>query len=161
MAEPTLQEKIKSRQEHVRQWMLADRVENPLFQHLASVNGSGQYMEKRWYSFGQVALHDNGSMLGVDGQWAEMRREMNDWPSLLWVAQLKNSATFAQAEKIFSRGREDFVLTTAVTPVRIVKASWSKPVIKQVTQLQVWEWLGPIGGVMPAAPVTTPDPEEE
>ena len=151
MSEPTRRQKIKARQDRIRAWMLGDRLHNPLFEPVLSINTVGRYMERRWYSFGQLALHSMGDLLGTDGQWAEIEREMRDWPSLLWVSTLTRAATMSQAKKVYGASGK-FGITTAVDPVRIVAATWAPATIKKQSALKVWGWLGPVGGVMPAAP---------
>ena len=154
MAEPTLKEKVKSRQEHVRQWMFNDRLENPLFHDITSVAAIGEYIDKRWDSFGRIALHDDGSLLGTDSQWNAIEKEMDDWPSTVWASQLDNDLTLRQASDIFNKSKSGFALSVMAKPMLLVEPTWAPAEIKSVSQLDIWKWLGPVGGTMPEATTT-------
>lgn len=149
--------KIAQRQDKIRMWLNQERDFLPMTSKIDTV---GKYAAYRWYRFGQLALFRNGQLLGNDEQWATIEKEMNDWPMSLWLSILDQDATIREAKEVYNSMTLGRITVTQHTeegtfrPFQLVKLGWVTRNIRSATQLQIWEWLGPIGGEYPPRPVS-------
>ena len=58
----------------------------------------------------------------------------------------------AQAKKIYTSTRNKLGITRLATdtdPLRIEAATWVPTAIRNIGKLEIWIWLGPVGGEVP------------
>jgi hypothetical protein len=147
MTETTAQ-KIARRQQVVRAHMLRERAHDDLFELLVAQGSIGELVDRRWWLFGQVALHSNGALLGTDTAWADIKREIGI-PSALWMGTMTNARTLASAQKVLSnRSTYRFPSTTySVSGTTMVGApTWWVDDVRRVKKIDILAWLGVIGG---------------
>lgn len=152
-----LKAKIQNRQDEVRRWLLQDADHLPTLNVMGTV---GTYAVYRWYRFGQVAAFNDGALLASDTDWARLKVEMRDWPAMLWVSILDNRFVLAEAKAVFGKLGVAQIAVTGPAKNTIEKRAWelrrlalSERGLLGVTELDVWRWLGPVGGQYPTPTV--------
>lgn len=149
----SLTAKARERQDYVRRSLLAQIDVLPVAATL-SVSGMGRYCINRWYRFAQLAMVRNGALLAPDTQWETVRAELDDWPILLWMSLLEDSEFAHAARTVYgSFAMSRFAVTQRDADTgdwQNVTLGWRMSPMANVTQLAVWQWLGPVGGEQPA-----------
>ena len=153
---------IKDRQAIIRRWMLQDRYHNQAFEILITVPGMGGYVERRWFTFGQIALYNNGASLTDDSVWDDVQAEMKI-PSILWADGINRSVRAgSDAQQVLRLRSYEFPITAWGNNIRVRKASWWTDKMRRIDYIDVLAWLGLIGGeLLPEAPAEEASLEPE
>lgn len=138
------------RMEAARRLLLLDRGDSAWF-HAASIAGEpGVYMLKNWEARCRIAMHNDGLLLADDAQWAVYRRELEHWPSLLWIDLLKTNAMLQQARTCYQRGLGKMAMTTRTAEgVAITPIAWVPRGLRKADSLEILSWTGVAGGQLP------------
>lgn len=138
------------RMEIARRLLIADRSDNVWFEVAAHSGDAGRFMELNWYARCRVAMHNKGSILANDTNWGAFRREIELWPSLLWI-QLLTADKLLQAAKVcYNRGTGKLAMTTRTNDsVTIAQATWIPRNLRRASKLEILSWCGVIGGSLP------------
>ena len=149
---------IAARQHQVRLWLIQESEFLPVVAKIDEDN-VGRLAAYRWYRFAQLALFRDGALLDNDAQWAIVEKEMNDWPMMLWVSILDVDTTINEAKKAYNQmtaGRFTITQHTdsddKTRDFKLVEMGWAQRNMRRATQMQIWKWLGPVGGEYPARP---------
>lgn len=143
---------IAERQRSVRLWLLAE-AEN--LGMVAKIDTLGKYAVNRWYRFAQLAMYNEGALLERNENWAVIEQEIRNWPMTLWISILDNDETINEAKLVYNAMSNGRITVTRHTeegttrPFELVQMGWAKRAIRSATQLDIWKWLGPVGGVYP------------
>ena len=123
---------------------------NYLFMKQDSTNRPGGLMLMRDETFGKVALHNNGAVLGVEAAWAIIQAELAIYPlnfirkmSLLaWSGISTSSGTSANLTRRFYKvdKTSDLAVNFGWQPV-LVPAS-TIPDFGSVTREEIYDWIG-------------------
>ena len=149
---------IAERQNQVRLWLLRDL---EYLSPLAKIDesGIGKLATYRWYRFAQLAMFRDGSLLDKDNQWAIVKKEMDDWPVMLWVSILDMDSTIGEAKRAYNQMTAGRFTVTQHTDesdttrkFKLVEMGWAVRGIRKATQLEIFKWLGPVGGEYPERP---------
>lgn len=149
---------IAARQHQIRLWLHSELEFLPF---TSKIDPLGKYAAYRFYRFGQLALFRDGKLLDNDTQWAVIEKEITNWPMKLWLSILDDDATISEAKEVYNVMGNGRITVTEHTeegvtrPFKLVKLGWVNRNMRSATQLDVWKWLGHIGGELPARPPTT------
>ena len=154
---------IAERQHQIRLWLHQEMEFLPLTGKLDDV---GKYAAYRFFRFAQLALFKNGTLLNNDTQWATVEKEITDWPMRLWLSILDNDEIIKEAKEVYNvMGNGRFTITQHTEegsdrPFKLVKLGWVNRNMRSATELDIFKWLGHIGGELPARPPSD-DQEDE
>lgn len=156
---------VPERQERIQRWLNDDREFLPLVSTIDDTN-IGRLAKYRWYRFAQLAMWKDGKLLENDANWALVLDEIENWPMMLWVSILDQDTTIAEAKKAYNQmGAGRFTVTEKsdadddTRDWKLTEMGWVNRGIRVATQLEIWKWVGPVGGQYPT--VTTPEPADE
>lgn len=146
---------IQARQNEVRMWL---HHEKEFLPYAGKIEVFGKYAAYRFYRFAQLAMFRDGRLLDNDAQWAIVKKEMDDWPMTLWLSILVNDAIRAEAKEVYNHmtnGR--FTITehteeNSERPFKLTKMGWVQRNMRTASQLDIWMWLGHVGGKLPPRP---------
>lgn len=148
--------KILGRQHQIRVWLLQEMEYLPI---VMAMDDLGKYAKYRWYRFGQTALFKNGSLLNPDSQWGTIEQEMQNWPMMKWLSVLENDTIIEEAKNVYNtmdNGQLTITVHTAegaMRPFQLNRLTWASMNAGLATPVQIWKWLGPVGGELPPRPM--------
>lgn len=133
-----------------RRFLIDDRNNREWFDAAAMAGEPGIYMVKNWDARCRIAMHNDGLLLAEDEQWAVYKRELEHWPSLLWINLLQTSEGLEMARKCYQRGLGKMAMTTrTLSGISIAPITWVPRGLRKASQLEILAWTGVVGGELP------------
>lgn len=138
------------RMEAARRLLIADRADSAWFGAAAQAGKAGEYMVKNWFARCRVAMHNDGALLADEVAWGAYRREVELWPSLLWVGLLTADSLMNAAKACYGSGTGKLAMTTRTSEtVTISPAAWVPRNLRRSSELEILAWCGVVGGTLP------------
>ena len=137
---------IEERQAKIRNFMLEDRLHNPVWEMLMKTTNIGAWADRRWWLFGKVAIYNQGASLSDNDIWEDIENEMKI-PSMLWADGLRRSQRArSDAQQVLRARAYKFTVTTWGNNIRVRAPSWWDNKMRDVKPEDVLYFLGLIGG---------------
>ena len=151
--------RIAYRTAEARRLLLHDRTDNQWFEAVIQGGKVGEYVSENWFARCRFAMHRNGELLADNTKWAKYLKELTDWPSMLWAGQLNKDANIRQAKACYGSGRSKMASTThnADGTITIAPATYAPNRLQGFLEIEIFVWLGVVGGEKPPAVVEEPE----